>query len=142
MAQARAYALKHNLSQEGFSELLALDAASQIGTQESIKNAKADQLGKLGAAGTARMEAATTWLKAQLGEELGKEFTTYLYTAKQVEGVEKLMSNFRGQGTGTYTPQHGQVPSDKGEIPGFDKMTFAQKRFAQDQLNPPRAAAR
>lgn len=109
LPQARAFAKKHGLTQEAFSELVDLHAAGQIGTQQAIANAKTAELQKLGAAGTARMDAATTWLKAQLGDELGKEVTTYLYTAKQVEAVEKLIANFRTQGAGGYTPQHAEI---------------------------------
>jgi hypothetical protein len=105
---ARAFAKKYELSQDAFSELVDLHAAGQIGTMETIKNAKAAELQKLGATGTARMDAAMTWLKAQVGEDLGKHFTQFLYTAQQVEAIEKLMANFRTQGAGSYTPQHGE----------------------------------
>ena len=61
---------------------------------------------KLGATGTARKTAVDTWLKAQLGDELGKHMSQFTFTAQQVEGYEKIMAAFRTQGAGSYTPQH------------------------------------
>lgn len=141
LPMARAFAQKHGLTQDAFSELVDLHAAGQVGTMQAISNAKTAELGKLGATGTARMDAATTWLKAQVGDDLGKEITSYLFTAKQVEAVEKLMANFRTQGGGSYTQQHSEVNQPgKASQAEYDAMSPGErheyaKKFPQPHIN-------
>lgn len=144
LPQARAFALKHGLSQEGWAELVALHAAGQIGTQQGIKTAKEAEVAKLGPTGTARKTAVDTYLVATLGEELGKEMSRFTYTAKQIEGWEKLMANARNQGNGTFTPQHrenaepGKVSdAEYQKMRPQEKMAYAAKfpQPSQQQAN-------
>lgn len=131
---ARAFAQKHGLSQDAFSELVDLHAAGQISSQQILANAHAAEVAKLGATGTARKTAVDTWIAAKLGEDLGKSIIGGIFTAKQVEAFEKLIANDRNQGGGTFSQTGREPPAGNGEIPGYDKMSFAEKRFAQDQM--------
>lgn len=129
LPQARAFALKHGLTKDAWSELLALHAAGQVSTTQTINNAKAAEVQKLGVNGTARKTAVDTYLIAELGEDLGKEMSKYTFTAKQIEGFEKLMAKVRTQGNGTFTPQHRdeQAPGKKTDAE-ISKMTFTERR--------------
>lgn len=129
LPQARAFALKHGLSQDAFHELVALDAASKIGSQQAIDNAKAAEVQKLGTNGVARKTAVDTWLKAMLGDDLGKEMSTYTFTAKQVQALETLMARMRSQGASG--PQGGprEAPPDAERVSAdqYAKMTAAER---------------
>lgn len=129
LPQAKTFALKHGLSQEAFSELLDLHAAGQIGSMQHVNNAKAAEVAKLGPTGTARKTAVDTWLTAQVGEELGKELSTYTFTAKQIEGFEALIRKWTTQGASSFDPRHGEV-NQPGKVSQaeYDAMTFSEKR--------------
>lgn len=139
LPQARAFALKHHLSQDAFSELMDLHASSQIGLQQSLRDFETKELAKLGAAATARKTAVDTWLVARLGDDLGKHVAATMKTAMQVQAFEKLMSNDRAQGAGSFSQSHREQPQQNGKIEGYENMTFEQRRAAQDQQR--RAAA-
>jgi hypothetical protein len=47
------------------------------------------------------------------------------------------MQKFQSQGAASFSQAHRVAP-DSNEIPGYDKMSFEQRRYAQDRL----AAAR
>lgn len=143
LPQARAFALKHGLTKDAWSELLSLHAAGQIGSQQTINNAKAAEVQKLGATGTQRKTAVDTWLAAELGPELGKEMSTYTFTAKQIEGFEKLIAKARTQGNGTFTPQFRdeQAPGKKTDAE-IAAMSFTERRQYAAQFPQPDQPAR
>jgi hypothetical protein len=135
MGQARAFALKHGIPQDGFSEMMDLYAAGQVATQQRIKQAHDAELGKLGANATARVDSVTTWVKSQMGEDLAKEFCKYLFSAKQFEAVEKLMTNFRTQGASSYSPQHSEHATERMSDEAYDKLSFSEKRAYAAQFS-------
>lgn len=140
LPQARAFALKHGLSQDAFAELVDLRAAIDIGNRQLIDNAKAAELQKLGPTGTARKTAIDTWLTATLGDELGMEMLKYTFSAKQVQAIEKLMDVFRTQGVAPLDQRHretGDPQKVSDEV--YDKMSFAEKREYAAQFGNPTA---
>jgi hypothetical protein len=138
LPQARAFAQEAGLTQDQFEKLVSLHAASQVASQQMIKDAKAAEIQALGVNGTARMTAVQTWLNAQVGEDLGKHFSQFLYTAKQVEAMEKIMTVFRTQGGGTFSHIGREPPVENGKIANYDNMTFEQRRQAQDRARSAR----
>lgn len=141
LPQARAFAQKYGLSVDAFHELMGLHAAGQIGTQQSIAAAKQAEVDKLGATGTARKTAVDTWL-ASIDPQLGKHFSGFIFTAPQVQFVEKLMERFRTQGGGSFNQGGQQPPSGNGSIPGYANMSFEQRRDAQERLRVAPSRAR
>jgi hypothetical protein len=89
---------------------------------------------KLGAMGTARVTAVDRWLRGTLGDDLGTAVRGMMVTAKIVEGFEKLMTRMSGQGVASFTQSGRDTPAANGSIPGFEKMSFAQQRQAQDAM--------
>ncbi len=138
LPQARAFAQKHGLSQDAFSELMDIHAAGQVGNMQMVNNAKAAEVQKLGPTGTARKTAVDTWLSAQVGEDLGKEMSKYTFTARQIEGFEKLMAVFRTQGASGFDPRHSEV-NQPGKVSDaeYNAMTFAEKRAYADKFGNP-----
>ncbi len=90
----------------------------------------ATELAKLGTNGPARVDAVTRWMDASgLGVWKGG-----MVTAAQVEQMERHIA----QGGGATAPaarfsQSRVAPAD-ARIPNFEKLSFEQKRYAQDQL--------
>jgi hypothetical protein len=148
LPQARAFAAKHGLSQDAFSELMDLHAAGQISNKQMIENAKAAEVQKLGVNGVARKTAVDTWLIANLGEDLGKEMSRFTFTAKQIEAFETLMARARTQGAHNFTHEHREPPPDQGKVTDdqWKTMSPAQRldysrRFDQSQFQKNGAAA-
>lgn len=115
LPQARAFAQKYGIPQDGFAELVALHAAAQIGQQTNIAAAKAAEVTKLGPNGTARKTAVDTWLVAQVGEEMGNELSRFTYTATQIEAFETLMAKARTQGASSFSHQNREPPKEQGK---------------------------
>lgn len=96
LGPARELALKLGLSQDGFAEIIALDAQFKLAEQASLDEAVAKELGKLGTKGKARVEAVETWLNANLGKDSANAITPMLFTAAQVQAIEKLIQKAGG----------------------------------------------
>lgn len=128
----RDFAHKSGLTTDQFSEGLGLLAAMRVSEHQAMKTAEAAQLQSLGANGSARVTAVHDWLTATLGVG-AKTFTNFPLIASQVEGFEKIMQKFASQGGSGPNSGHRERPETNGKIPGYDTMTYAQKRDAQDR---------
>lgn len=128
LAQARAMAHAKGWTQQDFSDALGVFAAAKVGEQAQIDTARAAEVAKLGATGPTRVDAVTQWMDAQ---GLGVLKST-MVTAAQVQAWEAHITRLTSQGTGPFSQQHRVAP-DTTEIPGYDGMSFEQRRFAQDQ---------
>lgn len=130
LAQAKTMAHEMGISQENFSRLLGLYAGAQVADQATITNARNAEIAKLGAAGTARVTAVTTFFKAMLGDQEGAQFSSRMFTARDVEIAEKLITRFSSQGGAPFNGG-GRTPPD---VPGrvdsatYDKMTYTEKK--------------
>jgi hypothetical protein len=86
----------------------------------------AAELAKLGSNGPARVNAVERWLDAT---GLGV-WKVGMATAAQVEQMERHMVQ---QGAARFTQSPSAAPAG-ARIPNFEKLSFEQRRFAQDQL--------
>lgn len=134
IAQARTIANKRGLDQEGFSEFLGLYAATKVGEQQQFATAKAAEIAKLGVNATPRVTAVTTWLNAMGGAEAAPLIRALEMApvAGTVVAFENLMKKFTSQGGANFSQSH-RATEDEAKIPGYDTMSFEQKRNAQDQ---------
>jgi hypothetical protein len=135
MVQAREFAHRSGWSQDTFSAALALHAASQVKQTAELQTAKAAEIAKLGVNGPARVTAVKNWLGAIGGQDAATlvGVLDYAPVAGTVEAFERMMRKFSSQGGADFSQSHRSQPED-GKLPGYDKMSFEQKRFAQDQL--------
>jgi hypothetical protein len=131
--QFKQLAHQYRLPQEAFSKFLGIKAGMDVGTQASIDAARAAEVAKLGGAGPARIDNLVRLLD---GNGLGV-LKASLVTAAQVEALESFFARQETQGVGRFSQSHRAAPDDQ-KIPGYEGMTFEQRRFAQDL----RAAAR
>jgi hypothetical protein len=132
----RKLAHARGLDQTTFSEALGIYAANRIGEQQTLSVARNAEMTKLGSAAGQRIAAVETWLKSQVGAKANlivaqlKNFPV----AGMVEMFEQLARNASNQGGADYSQSGRQQEEPSGKIPGYDKMSFAEKRAAQDAL--------
>lgn len=133
-SQARAWAHKNGLSQEAFAEAVDLVAGRDIGTAQSVKASFDGEVAKLGASGPARVDAALQWMNAMGGPKAAglTKILKIAPLAETIEAVEALMSRFTSQGVTPFSQAHRTTPADN-KIPGYEKMSFEQRRLAQEQ---------
>jgi hypothetical protein len=127
--QFKQLAHQYRLPQEAFSKFLGIKAGMDIGTQASIDAARAAEVAKLGAAGPARVD---NLVRLMDGNGLGV-LKSSLVTAAQVEALETFFARQETQGVGSFSQRHRAAP-DEQRIPGYENMSFEQRRFAQDTL--------
>ena len=133
LPQAKAFALKHGLSVEGWKELLALSGASAVAAAHQRKTFVEGEIAKLGVNGTPRVTAITDFQKSYFGDEdIVKAMLPT--TAKAVEGWERLIRDRQTQGAGNYPGGNREPPPSRADIPGYDGMSFAERRAAQTRF--------
>jgi hypothetical protein len=129
---ARQWAHAKGLSQSEFGELLGMYANGKVAEQTVINRAAAAERGKLGALGGQRVDAVTKWIRAEAGDANAKIIVAGLACAAQVEFMEKVMTRLTSQGSASFSQSH-RVPPETATIPGYEGMSFEQRRLAQDQ---------
>ena len=150
LAQARATAHKLGIGQEGFSELLGLYAGAQVANQQQIVAARNAEIAKLGTAGPARVDALTTFWKAQLGEAEGAQVMSRVLTASDVALHEKIVARMQGQNGSSFSTRGREAPTQPGrlspeqvaKLSPADRLDYS-RRFNQSAMpdwKDPRAA--
>ena len=135
LGQLKEFAVKHGMTPTAVSELLGIYAGNEVGTEAGINAAAAAQVAKLGATGPALVDASTRWL-----DSVGlPSWKPMMVTAQQVTELQGYINKVTSQGAAAFSQQHRAGPDD-GKIAGYDKMTFEQKRLAQDQSRARRTA--
>ncbi|MGY3344687.1 MULTISPECIES: hypothetical protein [unclassified Bradyrhizobium] len=133
LKQFREMAHRRGLDSATFQDLLGLYASTKVGELQNVNNARAAELAKLGAAAPQRIDAIETWLTAKVGDKAKVMIATLKQfpVAANVEALEGIIRAFSSQGGSTITGSHREHADPKGAIPGYDNMSFAQKRAAQ-----------
>ena len=137
LARARQLALNRGLDQATFSDFLSCYAAERISEMSKINSARNAEIAKLGTMAPQRIDAVKTWAHGTLGSELGGAIEQMLVMAKSVEAFEKIINNFSRQGGTQFSQRHREGEPPAGKIPGYENMSFEQKRAAQMRMNPP-----
>jgi hypothetical protein len=135
LGQLKAVAHKHGLTQDAVNELIGVYAGNEVATEATIAAARAEQVTKLGPSGPARVDAVTRFLKASGLEPLISGVTT----AQQIEAWESHITKLTTQGAAQFSQSHRAAP-EPDKIPGFENMSFAQRRLEQDKLNARKSA--
>ena len=129
MAQAKAIAHELKIPQEGFSKLLGIYAGAQVSTEAQIQTAKNAEISKLGPTGPARVGVIQTFLKSMIGEAEGTQLAARMFTASDVQAMEKLVARFASQGSAGFSQQHRDVqPQGRVDQAAYDKMTYTEKK--------------
>jgi hypothetical protein len=135
LGQFKQIAHKHGLTQDAVNELLGVYAGNEVGTQAAINTARTAEIAKLGTTAPARVDAVVNWFtgmdsSADKGD--AKAIAGMLVTARHVEAFERIITKLTSQGTASFSQSHRTAPDANG-IPGYEGMSFEQRRHAQDQ---------
>lgn len=134
IGRARELAHARGIDQGTFSDMLGVYAATKISEQQMLSNARAAELSKLGSTAQNRVDAISTWIKARAGadaEVLVDQLQKFPH-ARMVAAFERIMQQSSGQGGAQFNQSGRHVEeASSGRIPGYEGMTFAQKRAAQ-----------
>lgn len=143
LKQAREIAHARGLDQSAFSDLLAVYAGQKISEVQTVTNARNAEIAKLGSAATARVDAITQWLSAKFGDRARVMADTIgkYPVAANIELLEDVIKLVSSQGGGSFTQSGREGAAEQGKIPGYEGMTFEQRRAAQMNLENAKRAA-
>ena len=147
LSQAKDWAHKRGLDQDTFKEALALYAGSQIVSAQQVTAAREAEIAKLGTTGPARVDAVTNFLKGMVGEQVGRQLASRMFTASDVQAMEALVTRMASQGSAAFTARGREPPPQAGKLSDADykklspgeKLDYA-KQFDQSKFNTGRAA--
>jgi hypothetical protein len=97
--------------------------------------ARTTEVAKLGPTGPTRVDNVTRYLDAA---GLGV-LKSGMITADHVIAWESHITKLTNQGGASFSQSHRAQP-DNNKIPGYENMSFAQRRLAQDQLRARRSS--
>jgi hypothetical protein len=133
LVAAKNWARARGLDQSAFSEMLTL-YASHVAQQDAVLAARSrEEVAKAGVNAPQRVDAVGKWITGEMGEADAAPIRATIVTDAHLRFYEKLMNKVSSQGTASFSQQHRAAP-DTNPIPGYENMSFEQRRFAQDQL--------
>jgi hypothetical protein len=80
-----------------------------------------------------RVDAIGRWIRGEFGDQDARPIIATILTDAQLRAWERVQQKFESQGVGRFSQSHRAAPDD-ARIPGYDKMSFEQRRFAQDTI--------
>jgi hypothetical protein len=132
MVAAKAWAHSRGLDQSAFSEMLTLYAGHVAGQNAALAARSAQEVAKAGVNAPQRVDAVGKWITGEMGEADAAPIRATIVTDAHLRFYEKLMNKVSSQGAASFSQSHRAAPETSG-IPGYDKMSFEQRRQAQDQ---------
>jgi hypothetical protein len=132
LVAAKNWAHVRGLDQGAFSEMLTLYAGHVAGQNAALAARSAQELAKAGVNAPQRVDAVHKWITGEMGEADAAPIRATLVTDAHLRFYEKLMQKASSQGVAGFSQQHRAAP-ETNTIPGYDKMSFEQRRQAQDQ---------
>jgi hypothetical protein len=130
---AKAWAHSRGLSQSDFSEMMGIYASHVAQTEAALAAVSRAEIAKAGVNAPQRVDAIGKWIRAEVGDADAKPILATLVTDSHLRFYEKLQQRITSQGAANFSTQH-RVPPDDKAIPGYENMSFEQRRFAQDQI--------
>jgi transcriptional regulator with XRE-family HTH domain len=128
---ARNLAFSKGWSQADLSEALGV-MASHLSQQEAqLAERSRAEIAKAGVNAPQRVDAVIRWITGTVGDADAKPIVATIVTDAHLRFYEKIMHQLEG-GT-SFSQKHRVAPPDADKIPGYENMSFEQRRFAQDQ---------
>jgi hypothetical protein len=129
---ARNLAYAKGWSQQDFSEALGIFASHHAQREAILAERSRAEIEKAGVNAPQRVDAVGKWITGEMGEADAKPIRATIVTDAHLRFYEKLMNKISSQGAAGFSQSH-RAPPDTNPIPGFDNMSFEQRRQAQDQ---------
>jgi hypothetical protein len=133
LVAARNLAHSKGWSQQDFSEALGIFASHIAGQEAALAERSRAEIAKAGTNAPQRVDAISKWIRAEVGDADARPILSTLVTDSHLRFYERLQQRITSQGSASFSQSH-RVPPDSKSIPGYDGMSFEQRRFAQDQL--------
>jgi hypothetical protein len=112
----RALAQKIGLSQSEFSEFIGVYAAKTAASEAAFRNSMKAELDKLGSNATVRVTALQTFFRGHVGDDLARAVCSGLFSAKQVEALEKIANKMTSQGAASFSQAHREPAGPQGRV--------------------------
>jgi hypothetical protein len=128
---AKNWAHGKGLDQSAFSEMLTLYASHRAQEEATLAARSREEIAKAGVNAGMRVDAVGRWLDGFVGTADAAPIKATLVTNSHLEFFEKVMRQLEG---GASFSQSHRVAPDAEKIPGYENMSFEQRRYAQDTL--------
>jgi hypothetical protein len=132
LVAARNWAHAKGLSQDEFSQVLGIYASHEAQQNAVLAERSRAEIAKAGVNAPQRVDAVTKWIIGEMGEADSMPIRATIVTDAHLRFYERIMQKISSQGTASFSQSHRAAP-ETNPIPGFDKMTFEQRREAQDR---------
>jgi len=123
-----AWGLENGLSNEGYNNLLTSMSEAETAQSTVYKN---EQLEALGKDANSRINNATDWVRANLGEEAVEGINSMWVGAKGIEAIEKLMK-MGNTASPTVAPTAPAVDGDKLSAMRYATDNYGNRRMSSD----------
>jgi hypothetical protein len=134
LVAARNLAHAKGWSQQDFSEALGIFASHHAQQEAALAERSRQEIAKAGFNAPQRVDAVSKWITGMVGEADAKPIRATIITDAHLRFYETLINKLTSQGAAGFSSAHRLPAEDSTKIPGFEKMSFEQQRFAQDQL--------
>ena len=121
---AMEFAHARGFSQEDFSSMLGVYAASQAREQTMIEAAIRAEREKLGANGTARVDAVAMFLRGRYGDDAGRAVMKSIVLAKQLEVWEDIVSRAANSTGSSFSRRGIDLEPTTIDDASWDKMSY------------------
>jgi hypothetical protein len=130
LGAVREFASASGMSQDTFSRLLGLHAASRMAEIQEFNTAKAAEVQKLGDNANARVDAVRAWMKSVVPEHFNDlaRVLEMAPTASTVKALEVLAHRWVNQGGGAFNGAHRE-PTIPGKISDaeYGKLSYSER---------------
>ena len=130
LGAVREFASASGMTQQTFSKLLGLHAASRINEDMAFSEARAREVQALGDAANQRVDAVKTWLRAMAPDHFTglARVLEMAPSAATVRGLEALMHRYTTQGGASFNGGNRE-PSIPGKISdeAYGKLSYAER---------------
>jgi hypothetical protein len=133
LVAARNLAHAKGWSQQDFSEALGIFASHHAQQEAALAERSRQEIEKIGVNGPQRADAVAKWIVGMVGAKDGAPICATLVTDAHLRFYEAIIGKLTSQGAAGFSQSH-RVPPETNAIPGYDKMSFEQRRQAQDSL--------
>jgi hypothetical protein len=133
LVAAKAWAHAKGLDQSAFSEMLTLYASHVTQQEAALAERSRAEIAKAGVNAPQRVDAIDRWIRAEVGDADAKPIIATLVTDAHLRFYEKMLQRITSQGTAPFSQSHRVAP-EQNKIPGYENMSFEQRRHAQEQL--------
>lgn len=132
LSNLRTWANARGIDQAGFSEMLGMLATYESSRDAIVAERSKAEIAKAGPNAPQRVDTVGKWIDGEMGKADAAPIRATIVTDAHLRFYEKMMTKIASQGAASFSQQHRVAPDAK-EIPGYEGMSFEQRRFAQDQ---------